>query len=181
MTCHFDGCESNEWMARKFCRAHWQLIPPELQTSIRMMFAAKRYKVESDVAATLLDQARAGIATAIAQQSVTAEIGVFRTHMATVHALVAGIRTVPMRAVRDQLARSSESLLATDPELHTERRPHIDRDLAFLDFFADAADRLSEIIEAYPVPAKQDPTLVENAPEVDHNSQADGVASTEVE
>jgi len=167
MSCRVAGCEEKEWMARKFCLRHWKMLPQPLQREIRMMVAARRFKQDPATVQALLDTACAAIAQASEKQNVAAEIGIFRTHMATVHAMVAGIRTVPMAQVRDQLAAWSEALLKTAPALHAERRPHIDRDLAFLDFFANARERLGEIMEAHPVPTKQDPTLVENAPDND--------------
>lgn len=150
MNCRVPACERLEWMGRQICHPHLKLLPSDLQQRIRR---AVNGKFRSDELPALIDEAVGFLAVRAAEQQVTSQIGIFRTHMATVAAIVAGIRTVPMRQLRDQLAASSEALLATNPELHAERKTSIDRDLAFLDFFADARDRLGEIIDAYPLPA----------------------------
>lgn len=165
MNCRVDECDRVEWMGRQICAPHLKMLPADLYHAIRK---AVNGKTKSDELPALIDRALAIITELEVQQHVTAQIAVFRTHMATVHAIVAGIRTVPMTDVLNQLAASNAALLATDPDLHAERGQHIARDLAFLHFFADARDRLGEIIEAYPVPTPATAELVAD------NGQADG-------
>lgn len=153
MSCRATGCDKREWMARKFCDRHWKMLPLELQMKIRKLLERRRGgAATAEELQPLFDEAQTIITQREAANDVTAQIGIFRTHMASVAGTVAALRTIPLRDLHTQLSTSAEAMQRTDPADYEERRLKIELDLALLEILGDTSDKLREAIKAFAPP-----------------------------
>lgn len=164
MSCRIEACEIAQWMARPYCERHWRLLPSEFAMTIRKLLDRKRrlgavFTQEPELQ-QLLDRTDAYIATREKMGHDEARVAVYRARMAAVSGLVVTIRQLPFSELFSQLAENAGELEKDFPETYEERRIGIARDLAFLNFFIEARERLGEIISAHPQPEQPAPELV---------------------
>jgi hypothetical protein len=168
MSCRAIGCDGREWMARKFCDRHWKMLPVDLQIQIRKALEWNRRHSGDDAIGLQewFDRAQVVISAREEQEGIVREVGLFRTHMATVHGTIAAIRTVPLRDVHAQLAKSRDAHIATDPDGYEAVRTKVERDLEFLELLAEMSDKLGDIIVKFTPPAEDESVEIHtNAPQ----------------
>lgn len=159
MSCRATGCDGREWMARKFCDRHWKMLPVDLQIQIRKALEWNRRASNTDQRdlQPLFDQAQAIIDERSLQQDVAAQIGLFRTHMASVAGVVAALRTIPVEDLRVQLSTSADSFQRTDPDGYQQQQSRIEMDLEILELLGDTSSKLGAVIKRYaPAPVEVD-------------------------
>lgn len=155
MKCRVDGCDRAEWMMREICDRHWHMLPADLQQRIRIALKNWRSAPASSRAdwratiAGLQVQAFEIIAQKEEVENAANQIGLFRTHMASVSGTVAALRTIPLRELHAQLSKSAESIQRSDPDGYAARRQKIELDLALLEILGDASDKLHEAIKTF--------------------------------
>ena len=161
MSCRATGCDENEWMARKFCARHWKMLPVNLQWRIRKLLAGRRWKPDMSEFAVLVDEANVIVAQREEEEKANAHITLYRTRMAAVSGLVVTIRQLPFPELLVQLKASVDELLANDLDRYREHQVGIERDMAFLEFFIDARERLGVLIQSFAPPAPAETETVE--------------------
>jgi hypothetical protein len=160
VSCRATGCDGREWMARKFCDRHWKMLPVDLQIELRKAIERNRRNGLPVDLSPLFERAQKAIDEKELQEGVAREIGLFRTHMASVAGVVAALRTIPVDDLRVQLSTSSDSFKRTDPDGYKEQQPRIEMDLEILELLGEVRERLGALIKRWqPVIAPDDETV----------------------